>query len=148
MYHIYIIIDGYLLSEHKNSSFSLSDLGIGDLIQVDVDHLNICKPEKKDSFLYKRTYSLFGMLLKDRELSELHNPKRIVLTKNRRTFKNSNCIFLFSFFEIQSSQYEYAFVKNLFNVFCPLHHCLVLYCTVFFSNLEWALFSIYFNGKL
>uniref|UniRef100_A0A8C1EU11 Protein SERAC1 n=1 Tax=Cyprinus carpio carpio TaxID=630221 RepID=A0A8C1EU11_CYPCA len=32
-----------------------ADLGIGDLIQVDVDHLNICKPEKKDSFLYKRT---------------------------------------------------------------------------------------------
>ncbi|XP_030628325.1 protein SERAC1 [Chanos chanos] len=30
-----------------------ADLGIGDLIQVDVDHLNICKPEKKDSFLYK-----------------------------------------------------------------------------------------------
>ncbi|TRY57058.1 hypothetical protein DNTS_023960, partial [Danionella cerebrum] len=32
-----------------------ADLGIGDLIQVDLDHLNICKPEKKDSFLYKRT---------------------------------------------------------------------------------------------
>ncbi|XP_067097655.1 protein SERAC1 isoform X2 [Osmerus mordax] len=32
-----------------------ADLGIGDLIQVDVDHLNICKPEKKDSFLYKRS---------------------------------------------------------------------------------------------
>ncbi|XP_067272918.1 protein SERAC1 [Pseudorasbora parva] len=32
-----------------------ADLGIGDLIQVDVDHLNICKPERKDSFLYKRT---------------------------------------------------------------------------------------------
>uniref|UniRef100_A0A672R0H9 Protein SERAC1 n=1 Tax=Sinocyclocheilus grahami TaxID=75366 RepID=A0A672R0H9_SINGR len=32
-----------------------ADLCIGDLIQVDVDHLNICKPEKKDSFLYKRT---------------------------------------------------------------------------------------------
>uniref|UniRef100_A0A671P7C5 Protein SERAC1 n=1 Tax=Sinocyclocheilus anshuiensis TaxID=1608454 RepID=A0A671P7C5_9TELE len=32
-----------------------ADLGIGDLIQVDVDHLNTCKPEKKDSFLYKRT---------------------------------------------------------------------------------------------
>ncbi|KAL2082209.1 hypothetical protein ACEWY4_022027 [Coilia grayii] len=32
-----------------------ADLGIGDLIQVDVDHLNICKPEVKDSFLYKRT---------------------------------------------------------------------------------------------
>ncbi|KPP56467.1 hypothetical protein Z043_125909 [Scleropages formosus] len=32
-----------------------ADLGIGDLIQVDVDHLNICKPENKDSFLYKRS---------------------------------------------------------------------------------------------
>ncbi|XP_028858727.1 protein SERAC1 isoform X2 [Denticeps clupeoides] len=32
-----------------------ADLGIGDLIQVDMDHLNICKPEKKDSFLYKRS---------------------------------------------------------------------------------------------
>ncbi|XP_056150585.1 protein SERAC1 isoform X2 [Lampris incognitus] len=32
-----------------------ADLGIGDLIQVDVDHLNICKPEKKDSFLYRRS---------------------------------------------------------------------------------------------
>uniref|UniRef100_A0A8C5C1Q0 Protein SERAC1 n=1 Tax=Gadus morhua TaxID=8049 RepID=A0A8C5C1Q0_GADMO len=32
-----------------------ADLGIGDLIQVDTDHLNICKPERKDSFLYKRS---------------------------------------------------------------------------------------------
>lgn len=32
-----------------------SDPGIGELIEVDVDHLNICKPEKKDSFLYKRS---------------------------------------------------------------------------------------------
>uniref|UniRef100_A0A8C6KAD6 Protein SERAC1 n=1 Tax=Nothobranchius furzeri TaxID=105023 RepID=A0A8C6KAD6_NOTFU len=32
-----------------------ADLGIGELIQVDVDHLNICKPEKKDSFLYRRS---------------------------------------------------------------------------------------------
>ncbi|KAG1964423.1 protein SERAC1 [Pimephales promelas] len=32
-----------------------ADLGFGDLIQVDVDHLNICKPERKDTFLYKRT---------------------------------------------------------------------------------------------
>uniref|UniRef100_A0A6Q2WSJ9 Protein SERAC1 n=1 Tax=Esox lucius TaxID=8010 RepID=A0A6Q2WSJ9_ESOLU len=32
-----------------------ADLGIGEIIQVDVDHLNICKPEKKDSFLYKRS---------------------------------------------------------------------------------------------
>ncbi|CAL9692476.1 unnamed protein product [Knipowitschia caucasica] len=32
-----------------------ADLGIGDLIEVDVDHLNICKPEKKNSFIYKRS---------------------------------------------------------------------------------------------
>uniref|UniRef100_A0A8C4D9L1 Protein SERAC1 n=1 Tax=Dicentrarchus labrax TaxID=13489 RepID=A0A8C4D9L1_DICLA len=32
-----------------------ANLGIGDLIEVDVDHLNICKPEKKDSFLYQRS---------------------------------------------------------------------------------------------
>ncbi|KAG7275367.1 hypothetical protein CRUP_007923 [Coryphaenoides rupestris] len=32
-----------------------AELGIGDLIEVDVDHLNICKPERKDSFLYKRS---------------------------------------------------------------------------------------------
>ncbi|XP_061845021.1 protein SERAC1 isoform X2 [Colius striatus] len=30
-------------------------LGIGDLIPVDVNHLNICKPKKKDAFLYQRT---------------------------------------------------------------------------------------------
>ncbi|XP_075002152.1 protein SERAC1 isoform X6 [Calonectris borealis] len=33
----------------------LPDLGIGDLIPVDVNHLNICKPKKKDAFLYQRT---------------------------------------------------------------------------------------------
>lgn len=32
-----------------------ADLGIGDLVEVAVDHLNICKPEKKDTFLYKRS---------------------------------------------------------------------------------------------
>ncbi|XP_037101156.1 protein SERAC1 isoform X1 [Syngnathus acus] len=32
-----------------------ANIGIGDLIKVDVDHLNICKPERKDSFLYKRS---------------------------------------------------------------------------------------------
>uniref|UniRef100_A0A3Q4I398 Protein SERAC1 n=1 Tax=Neolamprologus brichardi TaxID=32507 RepID=A0A3Q4I398_NEOBR len=32
-----------------------ANLGIGELIEVDVDHLNICKPERKDSFLYKRS---------------------------------------------------------------------------------------------
>ncbi|KAK2864338.1 hypothetical protein Q7C36_003492 [Tachysurus vachellii] len=32
-----------------------ADLGLGDLIEVPVDHLNICKPEKKDTFLYRRS---------------------------------------------------------------------------------------------
>ncbi|XP_026175167.1 protein SERAC1 isoform X2 [Mastacembelus armatus] len=32
-----------------------ANLGIGELIEVNVDHLNICKPERKDSFLYKRS---------------------------------------------------------------------------------------------
>ncbi|XP_051907996.1 protein SERAC1 isoform X1 [Hippocampus zosterae] len=32
-----------------------ANIGIGDLIEVDVDHLSICKPERKDSFLYKRS---------------------------------------------------------------------------------------------
>lgn len=35
--------------------FPLPELGIGDLIPVDVNHLNICKPKKKDAFLYQRT---------------------------------------------------------------------------------------------
>ncbi|KAM9234810.1 protein SERAC1 isoform 1-T1 [Dugong dugon] len=32
-----------------------ADLGIGELIPVDVNHLNICKPKTKDAFLYQRT---------------------------------------------------------------------------------------------
>ncbi|XP_039562931.1 protein SERAC1 isoform X2 [Passer montanus] len=32
-----------------------AEIGIGDLIPVDVNHLNICKPKKKDAFLYQRT---------------------------------------------------------------------------------------------
>ncbi|XP_066472198.1 protein SERAC1 [Tiliqua scincoides] len=32
-----------------------ADLGIGELIPVDVSHLNICKPKNKDSFLYQHT---------------------------------------------------------------------------------------------
>nr|XP_017200939.1 protein SERAC1 isoform X3 [Oryctolagus cuniculus] len=32
-----------------------ADLGIGDVIPVDVNHLNICKPKRKDAFLYQRT---------------------------------------------------------------------------------------------
>lgn len=35
--------------------FSLPGLGIGDLIPVDVNHLNICKPKNKNAFLYQRT---------------------------------------------------------------------------------------------
>lgn len=35
--------------------FLFPDIGIGDLIPVDVNHLNICKPKKKDAFLYQRT---------------------------------------------------------------------------------------------
>lgn len=35
--------------------FPFPELGIGDLIPVDVNHLNICKPKKKDAFLYQRT---------------------------------------------------------------------------------------------
>uniref|UniRef100_A0A8C8VNX4 Protein SERAC1 n=1 Tax=Pelusios castaneus TaxID=367368 RepID=A0A8C8VNX4_9SAUR len=32
-----------------------ANLGIGDLIPVEVNHLNICKPKKKDAFLYQST---------------------------------------------------------------------------------------------
>ncbi|XP_065444960.1 protein SERAC1 isoform X7 [Chrysemys picta bellii] len=32
-----------------------ANLGIGDLIPVEVNHLNICKPKKKDTFLYQCT---------------------------------------------------------------------------------------------
>ncbi|XP_078086128.1 protein SERAC1 isoform X9 [Mustelus asterias] len=32
-----------------------ADLGIGDLIPLDVNHLNICKPGSRDSFLYQRS---------------------------------------------------------------------------------------------
>lgn len=35
--------------------FSFSDLGVGELIPVEVSHLNICKPKNKDSFLYQHT---------------------------------------------------------------------------------------------
>lgn len=40
-----------------------ADLGIGELIEVDVDHLSICKPEKKDSFLYKRSLQFIQEVL-------------------------------------------------------------------------------------
>ncbi|XP_058145604.1 protein SERAC1 isoform X3 [Dasypus novemcinctus] len=45
---------GSMLKLHVVSVES-ADLGIGDLIPVDVNHLNICKPKKKDAFLYQRT---------------------------------------------------------------------------------------------
>ncbi|XP_056423075.1 protein SERAC1 isoform X2 [Hyla sarda] len=32
-----------------------ADLGIGDIIPVEVNHLNICKPKSKDSYIYQRT---------------------------------------------------------------------------------------------
>ncbi|XP_068198497.1 protein SERAC1 [Antennarius striatus] len=41
-----------------------ANLGIGELIEVDVDHLNICKPEKKNSFLYKRSLQFICEALK------------------------------------------------------------------------------------
>eukprot|EP00069_Balaena_mysticetus_P012096 bmy_21573T0 len=45
-----------------------ADLGIGDLIPVDVNHLNICKPKKKDAFLYQRTLQFIrDTLAKDLE---------------------------------------------------------------------------------
>ncbi|XP_043919197.1 protein SERAC1 [Protopterus annectens] len=47
-----------------------ADLGVGDLIPVEVNHLNICKPNKKDSFLYQRTLEFIvgalGKSLKDK----------------------------------------------------------------------------------
>lgn len=46
---------------------SVSDLGIGELIQVEVSHLNICKPKNKDSFLYQHTLKFIRDSLK-REL--------------------------------------------------------------------------------
>lgn len=45
-----------------------SDLGLGDLVPVDVNHLDICKPKKKDAFLYQRTLQFIReMLAKDLE---------------------------------------------------------------------------------
>ncbi|XP_068609767.1 protein SERAC1 [Brachionichthys hirsutus] len=40
-----------------------ANLGIGELVEVDVDHLNICKPEKKNSFLYKRSLQFISEAL-------------------------------------------------------------------------------------
>ncbi|XP_007943469.1 protein SERAC1 [Orycteropus afer afer] len=45
-----------------------ADLGIGELIPVDVNHLNICKPKTKDAFLYQRTLQfIHETLAKDLE---------------------------------------------------------------------------------
>ncbi|XP_055289058.1 protein SERAC1 isoform X2 [Moschus berezovskii] len=45
-----------------------ADLGLGDLIPVDVNHLNICKPKRKDTFLYQRTLQFIrDALAKDLE---------------------------------------------------------------------------------
>uniref|UniRef100_A0A4W6CJP9 Protein SERAC1 n=1 Tax=Lates calcarifer TaxID=8187 RepID=A0A4W6CJP9_LATCA len=44
-----------------------ANLGIGELIEVDVDHLNICKPEKKDSFLYRRSLQFIQEALQNDE---------------------------------------------------------------------------------
>uniref|UniRef100_A0A9L0JVJ8 Protein SERAC1 n=1 Tax=Equus asinus TaxID=9793 RepID=A0A9L0JVJ8_EQUAS len=45
----------YLLFPSLEVKELSKDLGIGDLIPVDVNHLNICKPKQKDAFLYQRT---------------------------------------------------------------------------------------------
>ncbi|XP_077204841.1 protein SERAC1 isoform X5 [Paroedura picta] len=45
---------GRMLSLHVVPVES-ADLGIGELIPVEVSHLNICKPKNKDSFLYQHT---------------------------------------------------------------------------------------------
>ncbi|XP_060061252.1 protein SERAC1 isoform X2 [Erinaceus europaeus] len=45
-----------------------ANLGIGDLILVDVNHLDICKPKEKDAFLYQRTLQFIrDTLAKDLE---------------------------------------------------------------------------------
>lgn len=68
-------------------SGSVTDPGIGELIEVDVDHLNICKPEKKDSFLYKRSLqfivealqSYIGHWLKYMKTNTLIQPTTVYL---------------------------------------------------------------------
>ncbi|KAM3674792.1 protein SERAC1 isoform 4-T5 [Ammospiza maritima maritima] len=51
----YSINARYLLFPSVEVKELSKDIGIGDLIPVDVNHLNICKPKKKDAFLYQRT---------------------------------------------------------------------------------------------
>ncbi|KAJ6664586.1 hypothetical protein lerEdw1_006159 [Lerista edwardsae] len=46
-----------------------ADLGIGELIPVEVSHLNICKPKNKDSFLYQHTLKF----IQDTLAEELRN---------------------------------------------------------------------------
>uniref|UniRef100_A0A8C0D633 Protein SERAC1 n=1 Tax=Balaenoptera musculus TaxID=9771 RepID=A0A8C0D633_BALMU len=58
----------YLLFPSLEVKELSKDLGIGDLIPVDVNHLNICKPKKKDAFLYQRTLQFIcDTLAKDLE---------------------------------------------------------------------------------
>uniref|UniRef100_A0A2H6NF07 Uncharacterized protein n=1 Tax=Micrurus carvalhoi TaxID=3147026 RepID=A0A2H6NF07_9SAUR len=57
---------GRMLSLHVVPVES-ADLGIGELIQVEVSHLNICKPRNKESFLYQQTLKFIQDSLK-REL--------------------------------------------------------------------------------
>ncbi|XP_026531056.1 protein SERAC1 isoform X1 [Notechis scutatus] len=57
---------GRMLSLHVVPVDS-ADLGIGELIQVEVSHLNICKPKNKESFLYQQTLKFIQDSLK-REL--------------------------------------------------------------------------------
>lgn len=58
---------GSMIKLHVVPSES-ADLGLGDLISVDVNHLDICKPKKKDAFLYQRTLQFIReMLAKDLE---------------------------------------------------------------------------------
>uniref|UniRef100_A0A670XWY4 Protein SERAC1 n=1 Tax=Pseudonaja textilis TaxID=8673 RepID=A0A670XWY4_PSETE len=57
---------GRMLSLHVVPVES-ADLGIGELIQVEVSHLNICKPKNKESFLYQQTLKFIQDSLK-REL--------------------------------------------------------------------------------
>uniref|UniRef100_A0ABM5FZU2 Protein SERAC1 n=2 Tax=Pogona vitticeps TaxID=103695 RepID=A0ABM5FZU2_9SAUR len=59
---------GRMLSLHVVPVES-ADLGIGELIPVEVSHLNICKPKNKDSFLYQHTLKF----IQDTLAGELEN---------------------------------------------------------------------------
>lgn len=57
LHHKVAISVGYisLIFNMSDLCFFFSDLGIGELIPVEVSHLNICKPKNKESFLYQHT---------------------------------------------------------------------------------------------